>query len=86
MQFCMFHDRITAWNKMIAKFRLHYISVLSLVGHDWRHADDNTIDYQWTSGWISPNNLSTSCVLPIQDLSRNVIRMMIPSSLLKLIT
>ena len=50
----MFHDRITAWNKMIAKFRWHYISVWSLVGHDWKHADDNTIDYQWTSGWISP--------------------------------
>ena len=22
------------------------------MGHDWKHADDNTIDYQWTSGSI----------------------------------
>ena len=22
------------------------------MGHDWKHADDNTIDYQWTSGCI----------------------------------
>ena len=53
MQFCMFHDRISAWNKMIAKFRWHYISVCSFIaGHDWKLADDNTIDYQWTSGCI----------------------------------
>ena len=37
---------------MIAKFRWHYMSVCSLVGHDWILADDNTIDYQWTSGCI----------------------------------
>ena len=37
---------------MIAKFRLHYISVCSLVAHGWKLADDNTIDYQWTSGCI----------------------------------
>ena len=48
----MFHDRIFAWNKMIAKSRWHYTSVCSLVGHDWKLADDNTIDYQWTSGCI----------------------------------
>ena len=53
----MFHNRISAWNKMIAKFRWHYISVCSLVGHDWKLAndntiDDNTIDYQWCSGCI----------------------------------
>ena len=29
-----------------------YIFVGSLVGHDWKLADDNTIDYQWTSGCI----------------------------------
>ena len=52
MQFCMFDDRISAWNKMIAKFRWHYISVCGLVGHDWKLAGDNTIDYQWTSGCI----------------------------------
>ena len=69
---------------MIAKFRWHYISVCSLVGHGWKLADDNTIDYQWTNGSFSSNNLSTSCVLPIQDLSRNLRMMMIPSSLLKL--
>ena len=35
------------------KFRWHYIlSVCSLVGHDWKLADDNTIDYQRTSGCI----------------------------------
>ena len=45
-------DRISAWHKMIAKFRWHYISVCSLVGHDWKLADDNTIDYQCTSGCI----------------------------------
>ena len=28
------------------------ISVCSLVGHDWKLADDNTIDYQWTCGCI----------------------------------
>ena len=22
------------------------------MGHDWKHEDDNTIDYQWTSGCI----------------------------------
>ena len=48
----MFHDRISAWNKMIVKFRCHYISVCRLGGHDWKLADDNTIDYQWTSGCI----------------------------------
>ena len=48
----MFHGRISAWNKMIAKFRWHYLSVCSLVGHDWKLADYNTIDYQWTSGCI----------------------------------
>ena len=37
---------------MIAKFRWHYISVCSLVGHDWKLADDNTIDYQSTGGCI----------------------------------
>ena len=39
---------------MIAKFHWHYtcISVCSLVGHDCILADDNTIDYQWTSGCI----------------------------------
>ena len=50
MQFSMFHDRISARNKIIAKFRWHYISVCSLVRHCWKLADDNTIDYQWTSG------------------------------------
>ena len=44
----MFHDRISAWNKMIAKFRWH-ISVCSLVGHGWKLANYNTTDYQWTS-------------------------------------
>ena len=48
MQFCMFHDRISATNKMIAKFRWHFISVCSLVGYVWKLADYNTIDYQWT--------------------------------------
>ena len=48
----MFHDRVSTWNKMIAKFRWHYISICSLMGHDWKHADDNTVDYQWTSGCI----------------------------------
>ena len=48
----MFHDRISAWNKIIAKFRWHYISVCNLVGHGWKIEDDNTIDYQWTSGYI----------------------------------
>ena len=48
----MFHERISAWNKMIAKFRWHYIPVCSLVGHGWKLAGDNTIDYQKTSGCI----------------------------------
>ena len=48
----MFHDRISAWNKIIAKFRWHYIAVCSLVGHGWKLEDDNTIVYQWTSGCI----------------------------------
>ena len=48
----MFHDIISAWNKIIAKFRWHYISVCSLVGHGWKLADGNTIDYQWTSDCI----------------------------------
>ena len=48
----MFHERIPAWNKMIAKFRWHYIPVCSLVGHCWKLADDNTIGYQKTSGCI----------------------------------
>ena len=52
MQFCMFQDRISAWNKILAKFRWHYIFVCSLVGHDLKLADDNTIDYQWTCGCI----------------------------------
>ena len=45
----MFHDRISVW---IANIRWHYISVCSLVGHSWKLADDNTIDYQWPSGCI----------------------------------
>ena len=48
----MFHGRISAWNKIIAKFCWHYISICSLVGHGWKLADDNIIDYQWTSGCI----------------------------------
>ena len=82
----MFHDRISAWNKMIAKFRWHYISVCSLVEHDWKLADDNAIDYQWTSGCIFLQQLIDIFVLPIQDLSRNLRTMMIPSNPLKLIT
>ena len=35
---------------MIAKFRWHYISICNLVEHGWKLADDNTVDYQWTSG------------------------------------
>ena len=35
---------------------------------------------------FSSNDLSTSCMLPIQDLSRNLRTMMIPSSPLKMIT
>ena len=46
----MFHDRISVWNKMIAKICWHYTSVCSLVGHGLILADDNTIDYQWISG------------------------------------
>ena len=42
---------------MIAKFRWHYISICSLVGHGWKLAGDNTIDYQWTSGCISLQQL-----------------------------
>ena len=42
----MFHEGISAWNKMIAKFRWYYIPVCSLVGHGWKLADDNTINYQ----------------------------------------
>ena len=37
---------------MIAKFRWHHIPVCSLMGHGWKLADDNTIDYQKTSGCI----------------------------------
>ena len=37
---------------MIAKFRWHYIYICSLVGHGWKLADDNTTDYQCTSGCI----------------------------------
>ena len=37
---------------MIAKFRWHYISICSLVGHGWKLADDNTTDYHWTRGDI----------------------------------
>ena len=37
---------------MIAKFQWHYIPVGSVVGHGWKLADDNTIDYQKTSGCI----------------------------------
>ena len=37
---------------MIAKFRWQYISVCSLVGHSWKLADENTIDYEWTNGCI----------------------------------
>ena len=53
----MFHDRISAWNKIIAKFCWHYISVCSLVGHGWKLAYDNIIDYVWTSGCIFPQQL-----------------------------
>ena len=48
----MFHERISAWNKMIAKFCWHYIPICSLVGHGWKFADHNTIDYQKISGCI----------------------------------
>ena len=33
-------------------FIIPRISVYSLVGHGWKLANDNTIDYQWTSGCI----------------------------------
>ena len=48
----MFRERISAWNKMKAKFRWHYIPLCSVVGHGWKLADDNTIDNQKTSGCI----------------------------------
>ena len=48
----MFYERISAWNKMIAKFRWRYIPVCSLGVQGWKLADDNTIDYQKTSGCI----------------------------------
>ena len=49
----MFHDRISAWNKVIAKFRWHTLYIrLQFSGHGWKLAADNTIDYQWTSGCI----------------------------------
>ena len=83
----MFHDRISAWNKMIAKFRWHYISVCSLVGHSWKLSDENA--FLIINGLVasfSSNNLSTSCVLPIQDSSQNLRTMIIPSTPLKLIT
>ena len=47
--------------KMIAKFRRHYISVCSLVGHDWKLADDNIIDYKWTSGCIFLQLIGIMC-------------------------
>ena len=87
MQFCMFHDRTSAWNKLIAKFRWHFIYPF---GVKW----DMTGNLQMTTPLIinglvaafSSNNLSTSCVLPIHDFSRNLRTMMILSSPLKLIT
>ena len=75
----MFHDRTSAWNKMIAKFRWHFIYPFAVkwdmtgnlqmttpliinglvaafssnnLSYHNKHADDNTIDYQWTSGCI----------------------------------
>ena len=42
---------------MIAKFRWHYISISNLVGHSWKLAEYNPIDYQWTCGCISPQQL-----------------------------
>ena len=86
MQFCMFHDRISAWNKIIAKFRWHYISVCSSVEHDWKLADDTPLIINGLVAAFSSNNLSTSCVLPIQDSSRNLRTVVIPSSSMKLIT
>ena len=71
----MFHDRISTWNKMKAKFRWQYICVCSLVGHDWKHADGNTIDYQWTSGCIFLKQLiDTMCASDtgLESESQNV--------------
>ena len=48
----MFRERISAWSKTIAKFRWLYIPVCSVLGHGWKLADDNTNDYQKTSGCI----------------------------------
>ena len=45
---------------------LHYISVCSFLGHGWKLADDNTIDYQWTSGCIFLQQLiDTMCASDI---------------------
>ena len=82
----MFHERISVWNKMIAKFRWHYIPVCTLVGHSWKLADNNTIDYQKTSGCIFLQQLIDIMSPPIQDLSRNLRTMMIPSSPMKMVT
>ena len=57
----MFHGRISA---EIAKFRLKFISVCSFVGHDWKLADGNTIDYQWTNGCIFLQQLINIMCVP----------------------
>ena len=70
----MLHDRISAWNKIIAKIRWHYISVCSLVGHDWKPADDITTDYQWTSGCIflqQPINIMCASNTGLESESQN---------------
>ena len=85
MQFCMFHDRIYLIETKNSEIPLALYIHLQFSGHGWKLADDNTIDYQWLLAAFSSNNLSTSCVLPIQNLSRNLRTMMIPSSPLKLL-
>ena len=86
MQFCMFHDRISAWNKIKAKFRctIYPFAVFWDMAGNLQMTTPLIINGQVAA--FSSNYLLTSCVLPIQDLSRNLKTMMIPSSPLKLIT
>ena len=54
----MLHDKMSAWNKIIVKFRWHYISVCSLVGHGWKQM---TMIINGLVTAFSSNNIDIMC-------------------------
>ena len=56
----------------VTKHIFGYMQIrLSPVGYGWKLADDSTIDYEWTSGCIFPQELIDIICAGATEFSRN---------------